>query len=103
MVGGITREGVKDLEGSRAPELVGDSMKPEWVMPSLASSSRRREPPLRGVPYWVCTTLGWPAVVVVAVVGAAEEAVVEVVAVAMASEVGKSPAAVRKVGEGGRY
>lgn len=50
---GIIREGVKALDGSKAP---GDSMMLEWGTKSLESSSLSLEPPLRGVPYCVCTT-----------------------------------------------
>lgn len=57
MLGAAGREEAKDLKGSRGPALVGDSMKPECAMPWLDSSSLRREPPLRGVPYCVCVAL----------------------------------------------
>lgn len=57
MLGAAGREEVKDLNGSRGPALVGDSMKPECVMPWFDSSKRSRDPPLRGVPYCVWVAL----------------------------------------------
>lgn len=94
MLGGMTRDGVNDFVRSRGPEPVGDSTKPEWVMLSFASSSRRREGPLLGVPYWVCATLAdWLESTLAVVVAAAA---------ADGPVVGKS-AALFRTGEGGRY
>lgn len=99
MLGGMTRDGVKDLVRSRGAEPVGDSTNPEWVMLSFASSRRRREGPLLGVPYCVCATLAdWleSALAVVVAAAAAEPEAAE------GPVVGKS-AALFRTGEGGRY
>jgi hypothetical protein len=46
---GMMREGVKGLLAERGSRFWGDSEKPAWVMPSLASSSLSLEPPRLGL------------------------------------------------------
>lgn len=101
MLGAMTRDGVKDFVRSRGADPVGDSTKPECVMLSLASSRRRREGPLLGVPYCVCAALAdW--LVLESALAADVDAAAALGAAAEGPVVGKS-AALFRTGEAGRY
>lgn len=100
----MTRDGVKDFVRSRGADPVGDSTKPECVMLSLASSRRRREGPLLGVPYCVCAALADWLVLESALAADVEAAAAAGAggAVAEGPVVGNS-AALFRTGEAGRY
>lgn len=53
---GIMREGVKTRLAERGSRFRGDSLKPAWTMPSLASSSLSLEPPLLDVAPYLLTS-----------------------------------------------